>query len=99
MTLSQQISFCSEKRFTGKLCITNLDGKNINDFDGNCWNIYFYRGRLVGDSAGIHPIRRLRRQFSQQPKNWLALIILPSKSYSKIIISIESKLKKLLLVA
>jgi two-component system, chemotaxis family, response regulator PixG len=66
MTLAQQISFCSEKRFTGKLCITNLDGKNINDFDGNCWNIYFYRGRLVGDSAGIHPIRRLRRQFSQQ---------------------------------
>jgi two-component system, chemotaxis family, response regulator PixG len=66
MTLLKQISFCSEKRFTGKLCITSLDGNNINDFDGNCWNICFYRGRLVGDSAGIHPIRRLRRQLSQQ---------------------------------
>jgi CheY-like chemotaxis protein len=66
MTLLQQINFCSEKRFTGKLCVTSLDGNNINDFDGNCWNIYFYRGRLIGDSAGIHPVRRLRRQLSQQ---------------------------------
>ncbi len=66
MTLLQQINFCSEKRFTGKLCVTGFDGNNIDNFDGNCWNIYFYRGRLVGDSAGIHPIRRLRRQLSQQ---------------------------------
>ncbi len=66
MTLLQQINFCSEKRFTGKLCVTSFDGNNINDFEGNSWNIYFYRGRLVGDSAGIHPIRRLRRQLSQQ---------------------------------
>jgi two-component system, chemotaxis family, response regulator PixG len=66
MTLLQQINFCSEKRFTGRLCITSFDGNNINDFEGNSWNIHFYRGRLVGDSAGIHPIRRLRRQLSQQ---------------------------------
>lgn len=68
MTLSllQQIILCSEKRFTGKLCVTNLDGNNVHSIDGNCWNLYFFRGRLVGDSAGIHPVRRLRRQFSQQ---------------------------------
>ncbi len=46
--------------------MTSFDGNNINDFEGNSWNIYFYRGRLVGDNAGIHPIRRLRRQLSQQ---------------------------------
>lgn len=66
MTLLQQINFCSEKRFTGRLCVTSFDGNNINNFEGHSWNIYFYRGRLVGDSAGIHPIRRLRRQLSQQ---------------------------------
>ena len=66
MTLLQQISFCSEKRFTGRLCITSFDGNSINDFEGSSWNIHFYRGRLVGDSAGIQPIRRLRRQLSQQ---------------------------------
>jgi two-component system, chemotaxis family, response regulator PixG len=66
MTLLQQINFCSEKRFTGRLCVTSFDGNNISDFEGHSWNIHFYRGRLIGDSAGIHPIRRLRRQLSQQ---------------------------------
>jgi two-component system, chemotaxis family, response regulator PixG len=61
-----QLKFCQDKRFTGKLCVTNLNGDTVETLEGHCWNIYFYRGRLIGDSAGIHPLRRLRRQFSAQ---------------------------------
>jgi two-component system, chemotaxis family, response regulator PixG len=61
-----QLKFCQDKRFTGKLCATNLNGDTVDTLEGHCWNIYFYRGRLLGDSAGIHPLRRLRRQFSAQ---------------------------------
>jgi two-component system, chemotaxis family, response regulator PixG len=61
-----QIKFCRNKLFTGKLCATSLNGETVETLEGHCWNIYFYRGRLVGDSGGIHPLRRLRRQFSEQ---------------------------------
>jgi two-component system, chemotaxis family, response regulator PixG len=61
-----QIKFCRNKLFTGKLCATSLNGETVDTLEGHCWNIYFYRGRLVGDSGGIHPLRRLRRQFSEQ---------------------------------
>lgn len=61
-----QLKFCRNKHFTGKLCVTSLHGDTIDSLEGHCWNIYFYRGRLVGDSAGVHPLRRLRRQFSEQ---------------------------------
>jgi two-component system, chemotaxis family, response regulator PixG len=62
----EQLKFCRDKRFTGKLCAINLNGDNVDSLEGHCWNIYFYRGRLIGDSAGVHPLRRLRRQFSEQ---------------------------------
>jgi two-component system, chemotaxis family, response regulator PixG len=61
-----QLKFCRNKHFTGKLCATSLHGDTVDSLEGHCWNIYFYRGRLVGDSAGVHPHRRLRRQFSEQ---------------------------------
>jgi two-component system, chemotaxis family, response regulator PixG len=61
-----QLKFCRDKRFTGKLCATSLNGDTVETLEGDCWNIYFYRGRLIGDSGGIHPLRRLRRQFSRQ---------------------------------
>jgi two-component system, chemotaxis family, response regulator PixG len=61
-----QLKFCRDKRFTGKLCAINLNGDSVDTLEGHCWNIYFYRGRLIGDSAGVHPLRRLRRQFSEQ---------------------------------
>jgi two-component system, chemotaxis family, response regulator PixG len=61
-----QLKFCRDKRFTGKLCAINLNGDSVDSLEGHCWNIYFYRGRLTGDSAGVHPLRRLRRQFSEQ---------------------------------
>jgi two-component system, chemotaxis family, response regulator PixG len=61
-----QLKFCRDKRFTGKLCAINLNGDTVDTSEGHCWNIYFYRGRLIGDGAGVHPLRRLRRQFSEQ---------------------------------
>jgi two-component system, chemotaxis family, response regulator PixG len=61
-----QLKFCRDKRFTGKLCAINLNGDSVDSLEGHCWNIFFYRGRLIGDSAGVHPLRRLRRQFSEQ---------------------------------
>lgn len=61
----QQLLFCSNKRFTGKLSIVSLNGNTIQTLQGECWNVFFYRGRLIGDSGGTHPVRRLRRQFSR----------------------------------
>jgi two-component system, chemotaxis family, response regulator PixG len=61
-----QLKFCRDKRFTGKLCAINLNGDTVDSLEGHCWNLFFYRGRLIGDSAGVHPLRRLRRQFSEQ---------------------------------
>jgi two-component system, chemotaxis family, response regulator PixG len=61
-----QLKFCRNQRFTGKLCASSLSGNTVDDLEGHCWNIHFYRGRLIGDGAGIHPLRRFRRQFSQQ---------------------------------
>jgi two-component system, chemotaxis family, response regulator PixG len=62
----EQLNFCRDKRFTGKLCVINLNGDSVDTLQGHCWNLFFYRGRVIGDSAGVHPIRRLRRQFSEQ---------------------------------
>ncbi len=64
-----QLQFCRKKYFTGKLCVTSLHGDSVDNLEGHCWNIYFYRGRLIGDSAGVHPFRRLRRQFLEQRIN------------------------------
>jgi two-component system, chemotaxis family, response regulator PixG len=81
----QQLHFCSNKRFTGKLSIISLDGNSIDNLQGHCWNLYFYRGRLVGDSGGVHPVRRTRRQFSSQ------CIELPEELEAKLLNSAETK--------
>jgi two-component system, chemotaxis family, response regulator PixG len=62
----EQLNFCRDKRFTGKLCVMNINGDSVDTLQGHCWNLFFYRGRFIGDSAGVHPVRRLRRQFSEQ---------------------------------
>jgi two-component system, chemotaxis family, response regulator PixG len=81
----QQLHFCSNKRFTGKLSVISLDGNSIDNLQGYCWNLYFYRGRLVGDSGGVHPVRRMRRQFSRQ------CIELPEELEVKLLSSAETK--------
>jgi two-component system, chemotaxis family, response regulator PixG len=78
-----QLKFCRHKHFTGKLCTTSLHGDTVDSLEGHCWNIYFYRGRLVGDSAGVHPFRRLRRQFSEQQ------ISLPEQTENNILKSLS----------
>jgi two-component system, chemotaxis family, response regulator PixG len=81
----QQLHFCSNKRFTGKLSIISLEGSSIDNLQGHCWNLFFYRGRLVGDSGGVHPVRRVRRQFSR------LCIELPEELEHKLLSSAEMK--------
>lgn len=64
--LLQQLQFCSERGFTGKLCVNNFCGDSIAEISGNCWYFIFCRGRLIGNIGGIHPIRRMQRQFQRQ---------------------------------
>lgn len=52
-----QIKNCINNRFTGKL--------NIVSSNTLQWIVYFYAGKIVGDSGGSHPIRRLHRQIVQ----------------------------------
>jgi two-component system, chemotaxis family, response regulator PixG len=64
--LLQQLQFCSDRGFTGKLCVTNFQGNSITEMSGECWYFVFCRGRLVGTLGGIHPIRRMKRHFYSQ---------------------------------
>lgn len=62
--LLQQLQFCSEHRFTGKLRIHDFSDDSATT--GHCWYFNFSRGRLIGNIGGIHPIRRIQRQFRLQ---------------------------------
>jgi two-component system, chemotaxis family, response regulator PixG len=64
--LLQQLQSCSERGFTGKLHVNNFCGNSIEAISGNCWYFVFFRGRLIGNIGGIHPIRRMQRQFQRQ---------------------------------
>jgi len=57
LTLFEQLKICSERRFTGRLQITGLEGKQFN--------LHFFMGKTAGDSDGVHPIRRWHRQLLQ----------------------------------
>jgi CheY-like chemotaxis protein len=57
---------CSEEKFTGQLSISSLQGNSLSELHGECWNFIFFRGHLVGNTLGIHPARRMMRQFQQQ---------------------------------
>jgi two-component system, chemotaxis family, response regulator PixG len=64
--LLQQLQFCNSHKFTGKLSIDNFHGENITSMKGDCWGLLFSRGKLVGNIAGIHPLRSIQRQFDKQ---------------------------------
>lgn len=51
------LAFSQRQLTTGQL--------NIKDGNGQQWSLYFQLGHLVGESGGVHPIRRWRRQLSQ----------------------------------
>jgi two-component system, chemotaxis family, response regulator PixG len=72
--LLQQLQFCSDRGFTGKLCVTNFHGNSLAEVSGECWYFIFCRGRLVGNTGGIHPIRRMKRQFHTQGVELLSSI-------------------------
>ncbi|HCF28389.1 MAG TPA: response regulator [Cyanobacteria bacterium UBA11049] len=46
----------------GKLRNGRLEIKTLQ---GHKWSLYFHLGHLIGDTGGIHPARRWRRQLSQ----------------------------------
>lgn len=49
-----------QKRATGELIITSE-----NDGASESWRLYFYLGRLVYATGGVHPVRRWYRAFRQ----------------------------------
>lgn len=46
----------------GKLRNGRLEIKTLQ---GHKWSLYFHLGHLIGDTGGIHPVRRWHRQLSQ----------------------------------
>jgi chemotaxis family two-component system response regulator PixG len=50
----QELISCQSNQFTGKFNITSSLGRS--------WNLHFFLGKPVGDSGGIHPLRRWMRQ-------------------------------------
>jgi CheY-like chemotaxis protein len=46
----------------GKLRNGRLEIKTLQ---GHKWSLYFHLGHLIGDTGGIHPVRRWQRQLSQ----------------------------------
>ena len=46
----------------GKLRNGKLEIKTLQ---GHKWSLYFHLGHLIGDTGGIHPVRRWHRQLSQ----------------------------------
>jgi two-component system, chemotaxis family, response regulator PixG len=55
--LFKNIDICSQEKFTGRLL---LSGPNQLT-----WTLYFFVGKLAGDGAGVHPVRRWYRQLLQ----------------------------------
>ncbi len=54
----------SQLRFNGKLILTTTKGTQ--------WIFYFYLGRLVYASGGVHPVRRWRRNLAEHCREILA---------------------------
>jgi two-component system, chemotaxis family, response regulator PixG len=55
--LWKNLETCTKNQFTGHLHITATSGET--------WSLHFFLGRAIGDSGGIHQVRRWRRQISR----------------------------------
>jgi two-component system, chemotaxis family, response regulator PixG len=56
--LFQELRALTQSRFSGCLTIKNGDGKVISFVGDQTWQLFFYQGKMIGDSGGIHPIKR-----------------------------------------
>jgi two-component system, chemotaxis family, response regulator PixG len=56
--LFQELRSLSQSRFSGCLTVKNGDGQVINFVGNQTWQLFFYQGRMIGDSGGIHPLKR-----------------------------------------
>ncbi|MGB3612597.1 MAG: response regulator [Elainellaceae cyanobacterium] len=54
--LLQQITCCSEVKFSGYLALA------VSGNQAQTWNLYFLNGWLIGGTNDVHPIRRWHRQ-------------------------------------
>jgi two-component system, chemotaxis family, response regulator PixG len=57
----QELIACQNNQFTGKFNITSSFSRS--------WNLHFFLGKLVGDSGGMHPLRRWLRQTARYCTN------------------------------
>lgn len=56
-SLCNVLQVCSQKQLTdGRLDITSPEGLQ--------WSLYFHHGHLIGDTGGVHPVRRWCRQLA-----------------------------------
>jgi two-component system, chemotaxis family, response regulator PixG len=56
--LFQELRSLTHSRFSGCLTIKNGDAKAISFVGHQTWQLFFYQGKMIGDSGGIHPTRR-----------------------------------------
>jgi chemotaxis family two-component system response regulator PixG len=57
--LDNQLQTCHREQFTGELSL------KFQAIQSSQWSLYFYRGRLMGGTSQVHPIRRWCRQLAQ----------------------------------
>lgn len=55
--LWKNLETCTNNQFTGHLQIAAANGET--------WSLHFFLGRAIGDSGGVHQVRRWRRQISR----------------------------------
>jgi two-component system, chemotaxis family, response regulator PixG len=57
-SLFQELRSLSQSRFSGCLTIRNCEADTISLINNQTWQLFFYQGNIIGDSGGIHPIKR-----------------------------------------
>jgi two-component system, chemotaxis family, response regulator PixG len=57
-SLFQELRSLSQSRFSGCLTIRNCEDDTIGLVNNQTWQLFFYQGNVIGDSDGIHPIKR-----------------------------------------
>ncbi|MDY7012615.1 MAG: response regulator [Cyanobacteriota bacterium] len=67
-----QLNLYSQQQFTGRLDIKVVTGQQ--------WSLYLSLGHLVWGSAGLHPVRRFRRQIASSLPNVKLKSIAPRQS-------------------
>ncbi len=57
-SLFEELRSLSRSRFSGCLTIRNCENDTISLVNNQTWHLFFYQGNIIGDSGGLHPIKR-----------------------------------------